>query len=111
VTAISSNRELTLLDLRGAAAYEIGVDTDASRARVHSSGQALSEAAHADMPDVDGILFDSRLTAGGCIAIYNRAFSAVSATPPIGVLQSAWAPAELTRLGISVRRKHGFAAR
>ena len=32
VTAISSNRALALLDLRGAAAYELGIDTDANRA-------------------------------------------------------------------------------
>ena len=30
LTAISSSRELTLLDLRGAGAYELGVDTDAT---------------------------------------------------------------------------------
>ena len=94
----------------GAAAYELGIDTDTNRARAHTSGQALSEAVHAEMPDVDGILFDSRLTTGGCVAIYDRAFSALSGTLPIGLLQSALAPAELTRLDITVRRKRGFAA-
>jgi hypothetical protein len=109
VTAISSNRELTLLDLMRAAAYELGIDTDASRARAHAPGQALSEAVHAEMPDVDGILFNSRLTTGGCVAVYDRAFSALSGTPPIALLQSALLPAELTRLGITVRRARGFA--
>ncbi|MCA1370222.1 RES family NAD+ phosphorylase [Bradyrhizobium sp. BRP14] len=110
VTSISSSRELTLLDLRGAAAYEAGVDTDASRARAHTSGQALSEAVHADMTDIDGILFDSRLTAGGCVAIYDRAFSALSGSLPVALLQATLLPAELTRLGITVRRKRGYAA-
>jgi hypothetical protein len=109
VTAISSSRELALLDLTGAGAYEAGIDTDANRARAHNSGQALSEAVRAEMPDVDGILFNSRLTTGGCLAIYDRAFSALSGTPPIGLLQSALLPAELTRLDITVRRKRGFA--
>lgn len=110
VTSISSNRDLTLLDLRGAAAYEAGVDTDASRARAHTSGQALSEAVHAEMTDIDGILFDSRLTAGGCVAIYDRAFSALSGSLPVALLQATLLPAELTRLGITVRRKRGYAA-
>lgn len=109
VTAISSSRELALLDLRGGAAYELGIDTDANRARVHASGQALSEAVHAEMPDVDGVLFNSRLTTGGCVALYDRALSAVSGTMPIGLLQSALLTAELTRLEITVRRKRGYA--
>ncbi len=109
VTAISSSRALTLLDLTGAAAYEAGIDTDANRARVHTSGQALSEAVHTEMPDVDGILFNSRLTTGGCVAIYDRAFSALSGTPPIALLRSVLLPAELTRLGVTVRRARGFA--
>jgi hypothetical protein len=61
------------------------------------------------MPEVDGILFNSRLTTGGCVAVYDRAFSALSGTPPIALLQSALLSAELTRLGISVRRARGFA--
>ena len=109
VTAISSDRELALLDLSGAAPYELGIDTDTSRARDHLSGQMLSEAVHAEMPDVDGILFNSRLTTGGCVVVYDRAFSALSGTLPIGVLQSAVLPAELTRLEITVRRQRGFA--
>ena len=109
LTAISSSRELALLDLTGAAAYELGIDTDANRARAHTSGQGLSRTVHAEMPDVDGILFNSRLTTGGCVAIYDRAFSTLSGTRSIGLLQSAMLPAELTRLEITVRRKRGFA--
>jgi RES domain-containing protein len=108
-TAISSSRELALLDLTGAAAYELGIDTDANRARAHTSGQALSEAIHAKMPEVDGILFNSRLTTGGCVAVYDRAFSALSSALPITLLQSALLPAELQRLGITVRGARGFA--
>ena len=109
VTAISSSRELTMLDLRGGGAYELGIDTDASRARNHLSGQAFSEAVHAQMPDIDAILFDSRLTAGQRVAVYDRAFPALAGTPPIGVLQSALLPAELTRLKITLRRQRGYA--
>lgn len=98
-----------LLDLSGAGSYELGIDTDTSRARDHLSGQAFSEVVHAHMPDIDGILFDSRLTAGACVAIYDRAHSTLSSTPPIALVQSALLPAELTRLDITVRRKRGVA--
>lgn len=110
VAAIASSRELVMLDLRRSAAYELGVDTDASRARNHAAGQALSEAVHTAMPDVDGILFDSRLTSGACVAIYERALPTLSANPPIGLMQAALLPAELTRLEITVRRQRGYAA-
>jgi hypothetical protein len=109
VTSISSSRELALLDIRAAAAYEIGIDTDANRARAHASGQALSEAVHAEMSDIDGILFDSRLTTGACLAIYDRAFSALTGAPPIALVEATLLQAELTRLDIAVRRKRGYA--
>jgi hypothetical protein len=109
LTAISSSRELALLDLRGAGAYELGVDTDASRARDHTIGQTFSQAVHDELADIDAILFDSRLTTGACVAIYDRAFSALSGALPIGLLQAALLPAELTRLGITLRRQRGYA--
>jgi RES domain len=109
ITSITSARELNLIDLTGGAAYEAGVDTDASRARKHSSGQELSEAIHTELPGVDGILFDSRLTTLRCVALYDRAFLTLSATTPIGLLQSASLPSELERLKITVRRARGFA--
>jgi hypothetical protein len=108
LTVISSSRALNLLDLRGAGAYELGVDTDASRARDHTVGQAFSKAAHDALLDVDAILFDSRLTTGACVAIFDRAFSALSATAPISLTQAALLPAEITRLGITPRRKRGY---
>lgn len=110
LTAISSSRDLTLLDLRGAAAYELGINTDASRARDHTVGQTLSQAVHDQMGDVDAILFDSRLTSGTCVAVYDRAFSALSGTVPIGLLQAALLPAEITRLRITLRRQRGYAS-
>jgi hypothetical protein len=109
LTSISSSRELVLLDLRGAGAYEVGVDTDASRARDHTVGQAFSQAVHDELADVDAILFDSRLTTGACVAIYSHAFSVLSATVPIDLMQAALLPAEITRLGITLRRKRGYA--
>lgn len=109
LTTVSSSRELVLLDLRGAGAYEIGVDTDASRARDHTVGQGFSQAVHDELTDIEAILFDSRLTSGACVAIYDRAFSALSATVPIALMQAALLPAEITRLNIILRRERGIA--
>jgi hypothetical protein len=109
LTMVSSSRELVLLDLRGAGAYELGVDTDASRARDHAVGQAFSQTIYDELTDVDAILFDSRLTSGACVAIYDRAFSALSATVPIALMQAALLPAEITRLNIILRRERGIA--
>lgn len=108
VTSISSNRELALVDLIGAGAYELGVDTDANRARDHRRGQEFSELLHAQMPDIDGILFDSRLTGARCVAIYERALPSLSGSVPISLLQVAELVPELNRLKISVRRERGF---
>jgi len=108
VTSISSNRELTLVDLTGAGAYELGVDTDANRARDHQQGQEFSELLHAQMPDIDGILFDSRLTSARCVAVYERALPSLSGSIPISLLQVAELVPELNRLKISVRRERGF---
>lgn len=109
LTAVSSGRELVLLDLRGAGAYELGVDTDASRARDHTVGQAFSQAVYDELPDVDALLFDSRLTTGTCVAVYERAFSTLSAKVPIGLMQAALLPTEITRLGITLRRERAYA--
>jgi CheY-like chemotaxis protein len=108
VTAISSNRELTLIDLTGAGAYEVGVDTDANQARDHRRGQEFSELLHGQMPDLDGILFDSRLTSARCVAIYERALPSLTGSIPVSLLQAAELIPELNRLDIAVRRERGF---
>lgn len=108
VTEIGSADELVLLDLRGAASYEAGIDTDSSRARLHLAGQELSEVVHAELPEVDGILFDSRLTGHSCIAIYDRAFASLSGSMPIALIQASELSDEIMRLGIVIRRRRGY---
>lgn len=108
LTAISSNRELALVDLTGGGAYELGIDTDANRARDHGRGQEFSQLLHAEMADVDGILFESRLTNARCVAIYERALPSLSGTAPVALSQAAQLVPELKRLEITVRRKRGL---
>ncbi|MEQ1941299.1 RES family NAD+ phosphorylase [Mesorhizobium sp. VNQ89] len=108
VTAISSLRELALVDLTGAGSYELGIDTDANRARDHGRGQEFSELLHDLLPHVDGILFHSRLTNARCIAIYERALPSLSGSVPVSLLQVAELMPELERLQITIRRERGF---
>lgn len=70
---VSSVRTLTLLDLTDGNAVRYGVPTDVIRYSVHTDGQHFSEFAYRNMPEVDGILYRSRLTERLCIAIYDRA--------------------------------------
>lgn len=107
VTTVSSSRELAILDLTGAATYELGLNTDTNRAREHRLGQEFSEALHATLPDVDAILFESRLTSARCIAVYERALPALFGQPPVGLLQAGDLAHELRRLDITVRRERG----
>lgn len=106
VTDIRSTAALRLLDLTGGGAYELGIDSDASRARAHDRGQAFSQALHG-ASSLDGILFDSRLTSRRCVAIYDRAFSRLEGAAPIELLRVAALPAEIHRLGIIVTRRRG----
>jgi hypothetical protein len=97
---------LQLLDLTGSAAYEVGVDTDAKGARAHMAGQRFAEALHAQTT-VDGILFSSRLTASPCVAIFDKAFAALTAPMPAALPRVPALTDETARLGITVRRRRG----
>jgi len=107
VTTIKTISNLTLLDLRGSGAYELGVDTDANRAKAHRTGQGLSEALHRQTK-IDGILYDSRFTAKPCAVIYDRAFHYLEATKPIGLLHVGALSPELKRLHVTVRRQRAI---
>ena len=102
VTLISTTAPLKLLDARAAAAYTLGVDTNAVRARAHDPGQAFSEWLHAET-DFDGLLYDSRLTSRACIAVYERALTKIDASPAQPLLAHADLVPELQRMNIIVR--------
>jgi hypothetical protein len=68
VTLIGTTAPLKLLDVRGSAAYTIGIDTNAVRGRAHQPGQAFSEWMHAET-DIEGLLYDSRLAGRACVAL------------------------------------------
>jgi hypothetical protein len=103
VTLIGTVDTLSLFDARGERAYTLGIATDAVRGKVHTTGQEFSEQLHAETT-IDGILYDSRLTGGHCVAVYGRAIGKLVASPPINLVSHAGLLPELQRLGIVVRR-------
>ncbi len=106
VTEISS-APLRLLDLRGQAAYDLGIDSDAKGARAHQSGQDLAERLHRESR-IDGILYHSRFSDRDCVAVFDRAFGKISATSPIPLVTVAALTTEIERLKIVVRRRYGL---
>lgn len=71
--ATQPGQELQLLDLRDSGCLDIGVPTDAVRARHFGAGQALGRSIYQKHPDVDGVLYASRLTGEDCVALFDRA--------------------------------------
>ncbi|GGN62527.1 hypothetical protein GCM10011349_46300 [Novosphingobium indicum] len=102
-TAISTAAPLMLLDLTGPGAYDLGIDTDVKGSRAHLAGQDFAEALHG-RTRADGLLFDSRLTGAPCVAIFDRAFVRLRASPPVDLLRVPALADELSGRGVIVRR-------
>jgi hypothetical protein len=64
---------LNTVDLRESGCLILGAPTDAARARNQAAGRALSRALYDQHSDIDGICYESRLTGGDCVAIFDRA--------------------------------------
>jgi hypothetical protein len=108
VTEIGSSHPLSVLDFRGDAAHELGVDTDAKGARNFTEGQKFAEALHAQITDLDGILYDSRLTGRACVAVFDRAFGKLTATSPVEMMHLAEFWAEKDRRKFTIVRRRGI---
>ena len=72
--------ELVLLDLRGDGCTRIGAPTDTVHARNHAAGRAFAKAIHAAHPDIDGLLYVSRLTDEEVYAVFDRGMTKLEAT-------------------------------
>jgi hypothetical protein len=73
----NSTRPLLLLDIRGGRARRIFAPTEVTGAAREADGQTLSHSLHSQVPEADGLIYNSRFTSDGCIAIFDRAFSAL----------------------------------
>ena len=65
-------RTLTLLDLRGDGCARIGAPTDVVGARSHSAGRAFGRAIYDGYPEVEGVLYESRLNGADAYAVFDR---------------------------------------
>ena len=92
-----------MADLTNGNAARYGVPTDVIRYSDHAAGQHFSEFVHSHMPDVDGILYCSRLTERPCIAIYDRAVRKLSSPAPASPLTRATLAPMLGSWNIRVR--------
>jgi hypothetical protein len=104
VTEVMAVSPLTVLDLTGSALVQLGVPTNAVRGKAHGAGRRFGESLHAEAPDIDGILYPSRLTNGISLAIYQRAVSGLRATPVSPILDQPGLVTALRDLNVTVVR-------
>ena len=101
---ISMQRDavLTLVDLRGDGCTRIGAPTDTVNARNHAAGRAFAKAVYAGHPDVDGIVYASRLNGEDVYAVFDRATGKLVGVET-GLLENCpELPDTLTRYGVSL---------
>ena len=70
---------LLLLDLRRDGCTSIGAPTDVVNARNHAAGRAFGRVVHAEHPNVDGLLYASRLTGSDVYAVFDRGIGKLEA--------------------------------
>ena len=84
MTEVNAGAPLMLIDLRTTGLVRLGVSTEAARGKAQGQGRKLSQAIY-DQTDAQGLIYNSRLTGGACICIYDRALAGLVATPVIDV--------------------------
>ena len=94
----------TLLDLRGDGCTRIGAPTDVVRARSHAAGRAFGKAIHGGHADVDGLVYESRLTGQEAYAVFDRGIGKLEARGSGALEDHPALPAILTRQAIKLVR-------
>ncbi len=84
MTEVNAGAPLMLIDLRTTGLVRLGVSTEAARGKAQGQGRKLSQAIY-DQTDAQGLIYNSRLTGGACICIYDRVLAGLVATPVIEV--------------------------
>ncbi len=104
VVDISATRPLTVLDLRTTGLLQLGVSTDAARAKGQEQGRLLSQALY-DGFDVDGLLYSSRLTGANCVALYDRCVhTAIAVAKTVDLVRMDELISALAELNVSMIR-------
>lgn len=91
MATFSSERQevLNLLDLTKGKATLYAVPTDIIRSSDHTDGQHFSQFVYKNMPDRDGLLYSSRFTDEGCVALYfKRAIAQIVASETVSRVRS-----------------------
>ena len=105
ISEISTKVALNVLDLRKGGAFRLGVKTDAIGARNHRAGQAFAERLHTEFPDIDGILYASRMTGCDCVAVFDRAIMVkLEATAAVDLERVSALRAALRALSVTLVR-------
>ncbi len=76
----SNQVPLQMVDLRESGCLILGAPTDTAHARNQAAGRALGRALYEQHADIDGIWYQSRLTGGDCLAIFDRALENLTPT-------------------------------
>jgi hypothetical protein len=105
VVAVTATEPLSLLDLRTTGAVMLGIPTNAVRGKAHGTGRRFSEALYRGFPELDGILYPSRLTNDLCIAVYDRAVAKLEAGVVRPVIRQARLVPALAALNVTVLAK------
>ena len=78
--ALANDGPLNMVDLRESGCLILGAPTDTAHARNQAAGRALGRALYEQHADVDGIWYQSRLTGGDCLAVFDRALEHLAPT-------------------------------
>jgi hypothetical protein len=89
VVSLRSTEALQLVDLRGDGPIRIAAPTAVAHDTNHAAGRALSSATHADVPEADGFLFQSRFTGHLCVAVFDRAIGKLEASGVVPLIEHA----------------------
>ena len=101
MTEVSAGAPLMLIDLRTTGLVRLGVSTEAARGKAQGQGRKLSQAIY-DQTDAQGLIYNSRLTGGACICIYDRALPGLVATPVVEVTRLAGFVDALRELNVTL---------
>ncbi len=101
MTEVNAGAPLMLIDLRTTGLVRLGVSTEAARGKAQGQGRKLSQAIY-DQTDAQGLIYNSRLTGGACICIYDRALPGLVATPVVEVTRLAGFVDALRELNVTL---------
>ncbi len=91
-----------MLDLRDSGCLDIGAPTDSAHARHFAAGQALARSIYTEHPDVEGVIYDSRLTGDDCIAVFDRAIPKLTVLDACALMDHPELPMLLEQAGIQI---------